>query len=483
LLLSGQCFIVRVVTKNMVALFDNLGYIAPIIGVVFIIAAIMIAKRMMAETPDTHDNKGKDKKDSKDEDDKKPEDEEKEVVEDLNVEAGVVHKLETEEKREHDEEGFEEARVGEVEEEIQDETAAISEEASAEKTHNEAAEKKAMEHEKKAIGKLEKDLQAIARQLKQYVGDENKLIGDFGTAIEKLRKLNQNMVRIELSVAPDNAEANNKDRIGDILSLEQKRKVTEQSSEQIINTIEAEINRVRADIQGVKSSYSQQAHETLKNDLSTLKLSLGTEFQKITEVRSANNTELKEIELMFEESVKGLEEVKEKIAEKAAEEKRKIEEEKKRLEKEAAEERRKLEEEERNIAAELEKAKQEAAAEKLGSALKALEEEKVQIIERFQNRELALSESMAKTAKENMKLIEDMDDNRAEGELASAMDLMLEDNEMMHNRLRELRSERKEMIGEINREIFDKRAELRGSTVKYEGNTRIISKGGSTLKI
>ena len=77
-------------------------------------------------------------------------------------------------------------------------------------------------------------MQAIARQLKQYVGDENKLIGDFGTAIEKLRKLNQNMVRIELSVAPDNAEANNKDRIGDILSLEQKRKVTEQSSEQII---------------------------------------------------------------------------------------------------------------------------------------------------------------------------------------------------------------------------------------------------------
>ena len=161
--------------------FGNLGPIAPLIGVAFIIAAVVIARRLIGGTPDTHGVKavGKTATDEKEENVKTDseklvdsEEGEKKIVEDLNVEAEVVHKLETEEKREQDEEGFEEARVGEIEKEIQDETVAISEESAAEQTHNEDSEKKAMEHEKKAIGKLEKDLQAIAMQLKRYVGDE-----------------------------------------------------------------------------------------------------------------------------------------------------------------------------------------------------------------------------------------------------------------------------------------------------------------------
>ena len=300
---------------------NSLGNIAPLIGVVVIFVVIMVVRKLMAGTPDTHGIKGKDKKsededekkDSKDEDEKKdPEEIEKEFVEDLDVEAGVVHKLETEEKGEQDEAGFDEALDSKVVGEIQDETAAIKEEASAEQRHNATAEKKAMKHEKKAIGRLETDLQVIARQLKQYIGDEQKLNGDFGTAIEKLGKLNLRMSKLILSVDPDNAEPNTGDRMGNIRSLDRKIKATEQSSEQIINAIETVINRVRADIQGVKSSYSPQAHETLKNDLSTLRLSLGTEFQKIAEVRSADNKELKKIEEIFEDSVKGLEVVKKK---------------------------------------------------------------------------------------------------------------------------------------------------------------------------
>ena len=300
----------------MVALFDNIGYIAPIIGVVVIFVVIMVVRKLMAGTPDTHGIKGEDKPDkkSKDEDEKgESEDEEKEIVENLNVEAGIVHKLKTEEEREHDEEGLEEGRIGEVKNKIQVETDAISEEASAEQSQNKDAEKKAMEHEKKAIGALETDLQAISIQLKRYVGDEQKLNGDFGTAIEKLRKLNLEMSKLILSEDPGNYEPHNGNRIDKITLLKDKIKTSEQNSEQIINAIETEINRVRTDIQGVKSSYSPQAHKTLKNDLSTLNLSLGTEFRKITELRTANNKELEEIELMFEESVKSLEKVKKKI--------------------------------------------------------------------------------------------------------------------------------------------------------------------------
>ena len=415
----------------------------------------------------------------------------KKLVEALNVEAGVVHKLETEEKREHDEEGFEEARVGEVAKEIQDETAAIEEETSAEKTHNAAAEKKAMEHEKKAVGTLEKDLQAIARQLKQYVGDEQKLSGDFEIAIEKLRKLNQNMIKIELSVTPDNAEANNKDRIGDILSLEKKTKATEQSSEQIINAIEAEINRVRADIQGVKSSYSQQAHETLKNDLSTLKLSLGTEFQKITELRAENDKEHEDIELMFEESVKGLKEIKRKISEKAAEEKQKLVEEEKLLAEEAI----KAEEEEREIEAEIEKAKREAEAEKMSGEVKVLGEEKVRKLEEFALEHKAID----KERDEMNKKIADYSKPDSKENRPDEFESMLESIIEIGSKRSKLWERERVIIGDIDSKITDLKirrsdqvvniARQSGITpfsnqqsVNIQGGTTIIHKG-SILRI
>ena len=288
----------------MVALFDNIGYIAPIIGVVVFFAVIMVVRKLMAGTPD--------KKDSDDE----KKDSEKEIVEDLNAGAGVVHKLETKGKRGYNEAGFQEALVSKVVKESRDETAAIVEETSAEQSQNEEGEKKARKHEKKTINILEKDLQAIAIQLKRYVGDEQKLNGDFGSAIEKMRKLNLKMSKLILSKDPDNSELNNGNRIDRITSLKDKIKTSEQNSVQIINAIESEINRVRTDIQGVKSRYSPQAHETLKNDLSTLNLSLGTEFQKISELRTANNKELEEIEMMFEESVTGLETIKKTTKEK-----------------------------------------------------------------------------------------------------------------------------------------------------------------------
>jgi hypothetical protein len=482
---------------------NSLGNIAPLIGVVFIIAAIMIARRLMAGTPDTHGIKdvGKTAPDKEKDAEKKwwqaetkleklgrslvrvaggkvvDMDKIKKLVEALNVEAGVVHKLETEEKREHDEEGFEEARVGEVAKEIQDETVAIEEEISAEKIHNAAAEKKAMEHEKKAVGTLEKDLQAIARQLKQYVGDEQKLSGDFEIAIGKLRKLNQNMIKIELSVTPDNAEANNKDRIGDILSLEKKTKATEQSSEQIINAIEAEINRVRADIQGVKSSYSQQAHETLKNDLSTLRLSLGTEFQKITELRAENDKEHEEVELMFEESVKGLEVVKKKISEKVAEEKRKLVEEEKRL----AEEARTAEEEEHKIEAEIEKAKREDEAEQLGSEIRALEEEKIRELEEL----LLEKRAIIRERKELTEEINKLKSLFLKGEATpeEGFQSLFTSIQELSAKEMELNSKKNKFISEIDNKIFKKKAEIKGGTVEYDSNSMTISKGGTTFKI
>jgi len=309
----------------MVAFFDNIGYIAPVIGVVVFFVVIMVVRKLMAGTPDTKEKAKKsddedekkdsddEKKDSKDEDEKKdPEEIEKKLVEDLDVEAGIVHKLKTDVTIEQDEADFDEALDSEVVGDIQAETAAIKEEASAEQRHNAAAEKKAMEHEKKTIGTLETDLEVIATQFKQNIGDEQKLNGDFGTAIEKLGKLNLRMSNLILSADPDNAEPNTGDRMGNIRSLDRKIKATEQSSQQIINSIETVINRVRADIQGVKSSYSPQAHETLKKDLETLSSYLGAEFQKIATVRRANKEELEKIEEIFEESVTGLEKFKKK---------------------------------------------------------------------------------------------------------------------------------------------------------------------------
>ena len=48
--MTKQCFIVQDITKNMVALFDNMGYIAPVIGVVVIFVVIMVVRKFMAGT-------------------------------------------------------------------------------------------------------------------------------------------------------------------------------------------------------------------------------------------------------------------------------------------------------------------------------------------------------------------------------------------------------------------------------------------------